>query len=174
MEFPVLNVRMVPADKVVANDYNPNRVAAKEYELLITSMKEDGVTQPIVTYHDIDKDIYIIVDGFHRWMALVEYFKCPDVPVVVIARDIAQRMASTIRHNRARGKHQVDLQAELVRSLIQKGKTDSEIEMALGMTHEELLRLKQTVGAARMLAAEEYNEFYGRDDEPPLPPEDEP
>ncbi len=172
--FPVLNVRMVPAFKVVANDYNPNKVARREMELLIHSIDEDGVTQPIVTYYDASLDVYVIVDGFHRWSVLVNHFGCTEIPVVTIDGDISKRMASTIRHNRARGKHQVDLQAELVRSLMWKGKTDAEIETALGMTTEELLRLKQTVGAAKMLAAERYNEFYGRDDEPPLSPEDEP
>ncbi len=172
--FPVLQVRLVPAHKVVANDYNPNKVASKEYQLLITSIAEDGVTQPVVTFYDVAADQYIIVDGFHRWAVLTREFGCTEIPVVTIDKDISQRMASTIRHNRARGKHQVDLQAELVKSLLHRGKTDAEICIALGMTEEELLRLKQTVGAARMMAAEDYNEFYGRDDEPPLPPKDEP
>lgn len=172
--FPVLGVKMVPARKVVANDYNPNKVASKEFQLLITSIAEDGVTQPVVTVYDAARDLYVIVDGFHRWRVLVEHFGCPEIPIVTIDKDISQRMAATIRHNRARGKHQVDLQAELVKSLLHRGKTDAEICVALGMTEEELLRLKQTVGAARMMAAEDYNEFYGRDDEPPLLPEDEP
>jgi ParB-like chromosome segregation protein Spo0J len=174
VEFPVLDVKMVRSEKVVANDYNPNKVAIAEFELLITSIREDGVTQPIVTFYDESADQYIIVDGFHRWRVLVEHFQCPEIPIVVIRRDLAQRMAATIRHNRARGKHQVDLQAELVRSLMHLGLDDEAISENLGMTVEELLRLKQTVGAARLLAADQYGEFYGRDDEPPLPPEDEP
>lgn len=174
ISFPVLSPRMVPAEKVVANDYNPNRVAAREFELLIHSIREDGVTQPIVTCYDPSKDQYVIIDGFHRWAVLVNHFHCQEVPIVVIDRDISQRMAATVRHNRARGKHQVDLQAELVRKLIHQGKSDSHICEALGMTAEELLRLKQSVGAALLMAAERYNEFYGREDEPVLPPEDEP
>lgn len=152
---------MVPAGQVVANDYNPNKVASKEYELLIRSIAEDGVTQPIVTFHDSDKDLYIIVDGFHRWSVLTQHFHCPQVPIVTIDKDIGQRMASTIRHNRARGKHQVDLQAELVKSLIQKGKTDDQVCTALGMSQEELTRLKQIKGIAYMMAAPEYAKAWG-------------
>lgn len=174
VELPVLNVRMVDARKVMANDYNPNKVAQREMDLLITSIAEDGVTQPIVTVYDEGNDRYVIVDGFHRWRVLTEHFECAEIPVVVIQRGIAGRMAATIRHNRARGKHQVDLQGELVRSLMLQGLDDAAISHHLGMSEEELLRLKQTVGAARLLSAEEYGEFYGRDDEPPLPPEDEP
>lgn len=168
IKFPVLDVRMVLAAKVVANDYNPNRVASPEYQLLIKSIEEDGVTQPIVTFYDSNTDQYIIVDGFHRWSVLTQHFKCAEIPVVVIEKDLANRMASTIRHNRARGKHQVDLQADLVRSLMQLGWDDPRIAQHLGMTEEELLRLKQAVGVARLLATEEYSASYGRDDEPDI------
>lgn len=165
IKFPVLNVRMVPASKVIANGYNPNKVAKKEFDLLILSISEDGLTQPIVTFYDQENDVYIIVDGFHRWLVLTEYFKCKEIPVVTIEKDISQRMASTIRHNRARGKHQVDLQAELVKSLIQLGKTDGEIAKHLGMTDEELVRLKQIKGIAYMFAIPEYSMSWGESDE---------
>lgn len=168
MEFPCLNAKLVPASKVVANEYNPNRVAAPEMDLLETSIREDGVTLPIVTYYDASQDRYEIVDGFHRWSVLTGRLGCNEVPVVVIDKPKAERMASTVRHNRARGKHQVDLQGELVRSLVQQGWPDTEIAEHLGMGEEELLRLKQVVGAAGMLAGEEYSASYGRDDEPDL------
>lgn len=153
---------MVSAEKVVANDYNPNKVASQEYQLLITSIAEDGVTQPIVTFYDAAADQYVIVDGFHRWSVLTQHFRCPEVPVVTIDKDIGQRMAATIRHNRARGKHQVDLQAELVKSLLQKGRTDDDVCAALGMTAEELTRLKQIKGIAYMMAAPEYAKAWGK------------
>lgn len=168
MEFPCLNVKMVPAETVVANDYNPNRVARAELELLAHSMDQDGVTLPLVVFHDTENDQYIIVDGFHRYTVLTEHFGCPEIPVVVLDRPLAERMASTVRHNRARGKHQVDLQGELVRSLVAKGWPDDQIADHLGMSAEELLRLKQIVGAAGLLAGEEYSASYGRDDEPDL------
>jgi len=159
--FPCLEVQMVPAEKVQANDYNPNKVATPEMELLRLSIEEDGLTQPIVVCHDPDLDRYIVVDGFHRYALLANHFKCPEIPVVVIAKDIKQRMAATIRHNRARGKHQVDLMSELVRSLYEKGWEDERIAEHLGMSVEELLRLKQMSGAAKLLAGSEYSAAWG-------------
>lgn len=100
--FPVLNVKMVDIKKVVANDYNPNKVAPPEMELLRHSIEEDGYTQPIVTYYDEETDKYIVVDGFHRYRVAKEVFNLKEVPIVTIDKDLDNRMASTIRHNRAR------------------------------------------------------------------------
>lgn len=169
VEFPCLNVRLVPAEKVVANEYNPNRVATPELDLLELSITADGVTMPIVTFYDAERDEYVIVDGFHRWSVLTQRLGCDEIPIVTIDKDLSERMASTVRHNRARGKHQVDLQAALVRALLELGRTDDEIARELGMSEEELLRLKQIVGAARLLAGSEYSASYGRDDEPDFP-----
>lgn len=108
-ECPVNNVKWVSIDKIQANDYNPNKVAKTEMSLLLLSIKEDGYTQPIVTYYDELKDKYIIVDGFHRY-SIMKYDKeiydryDGNLPIVVIKKNIDERMASTIRHNRARGK----------------------------------------------------------------------
>ncbi len=100
--FPVLNVKMVDIKKVVANNYNPNKVAPPEMELLRHSIEEDGYTQPIVTYYDQETDKYIVVDGFHRYRVAKEVFNLKEVPIVTIDKDLDNRMASTIRHNRAR------------------------------------------------------------------------
>ncbi len=159
--FPCLAAKLVPAAKVVANDYNPNKVAARELDLLELSIREDGVTQPIVTYCDSAADLYVIVDGFHRWRVLTERLGCSQIPVVTLDKDIRNRMASTVRHNRARGKHQVDLVAELVKSLLAKGWDDERVAEHLGMTEEELVRLKQVVGIARMFANPEYSKSWG-------------
>ena len=102
IEFPVLNVKMVDINKVIANDYNPNKVAPPEMELLRHSIEEDGYTQPIVTYYDKDNDVYIVVDGFHRYRCAKEYFNLKQIPIVTIEKDLNNRIASTIRHNRAR------------------------------------------------------------------------
>lgn len=159
-------MKLVPIAKVVANEYNPNRVAAKELELLIKSIEEDGLTQPIVTFYDRQADRYEIVDGFHRYWVLKEHFKCEEISVVVIDKPLAERMASTIRHNRARGKHQVDLVAEdIVKALVRMGWSDEKIAVHLGMTEEELIRLKQVVGIARMFANPEYSKSWGEMDE---------
>lgn len=155
--FPCMNTKMVSVDMVVANDYNPNSVASKEMELLRISIEEDGVTQPVVVFYDKEQNKYIVIDGFHRYSILTKVLKCPEIPVVVLDKDIKERMASTIRHNRARGKHQVNLQAELVKSLLLKGWNDEQIAQQLGMTPEELLRLKQSVGIAEILAGKDYS-----------------
>lgn len=148
IEFPVLKVKMVPTTKVVSNDYNPNYVAVPEMQLLIKSIETDGFTQPIVTFFDNETDRYIVVDGFHRYCILKNHFKCKEIPVVVIERDIKERMASTIRHNRARGKHRVDLMAVLVEKMSALGCDGLEIAENLGMEAEEVLRLKQQQGIA--------------------------
>ena len=119
---PVYNVIAVPVEKIKPNTYNPNAVAPPELKLLYDSIKEDGYTMPIVCYYLKTKDCYVIVDGFHRYRIMLEY---PDIyereggllPVSVIDKPLAHRMASTIRHNRARGSHDVDLMSNLVKEL---------------------------------------------------------
>ena len=156
LTFPCLSAKLVSIDKVFSNEYNPNRLGINELQLLYLSLKEDGVTQPVVTFYDKEADQYIVVDGFHRYLLIRDYFKSLVIPVVVIDKDIKDRMASTIRHNRARGKHQVNLVGDLIRSLIEKGWGDVEIAKHLGMSAEELLRLKQITGIAAMLKNKEY------------------
>lgn len=149
---PVYNVIAVPLDKIEANDYNPNKVAKREMELLYLSIKEDGYTMPIVCYYDEEKDKYIIVDGFHRYTIMCRYKNIFDrengcLPVSVIQKPIEDRMASTVRHNRARGKHDVELQGNLV-SLLKKGWSEEKIIKELGMTYEEIQRLLGIRGIA--------------------------
>ena len=146
IEFPVLNVKMVDIDKVIANDYNPNKVAPPEMRLLKHSIEEDGYTQPIVTYYDKDQDIYIVVDGFHRYRCAKEYFHLKQIPIVTIDKDLENRMASTIRHNRARGTHQIIDMSHIVITLTQNGWTEQEISKHLGMELDEIIRLKQITG----------------------------
>ena len=146
IEFPVLNVKMVDIDKVIANDYNPNKVAPPEMRLLKHSIEEDGYTQPIVTYYDKEQDIYIVVDGFHRYRCAKEYFHLKQIPIVTIDKDLENRMASTIRHNRARGTHQIIDMSHIVITLTQNGWTEQEISKHLGMELDEIIRLKQITG----------------------------
>ncbi len=156
---PVLGVKLARAEDIVANDYNPNKTASMEMDLLEQSIKADGVTMPLVTFREGDKRI--VVDGFHRRMVLTERLNRKYIPVSDIDRPLADRMASTVRHNRARGKHQVDLMASLVKSLLNQGWEDGKIAEHIGMTVEELLRLKQVAGVAKLLAAEEYSQSWG-------------
>ena len=149
-QSPVYDIKRVPVEKIVANDYNPNKVASKEMKLLYTSIKEDGYTMPIVCYYDEEHDKYIIVDGFHRYATMLNHKDIYDreggcLPVSVINKDINNRMASTIRHNRARGKHEVELQANLV-AMLKEGWDEVKIMKELGMTIEEVQRLLGITG----------------------------
>lgn len=152
IQFPVLNVKMVPIDKVVANDYNPNKVATPEMELLKHSIEEDGYTQPIVTYYDDENDQYIVVDGFHRYRCAKEFFDLTEVPIVTIDKDLNNRMASTIRHNRARGTHQIIDMSKIVLDLTKNGWSEEQISKHLGMELDEIIRLKQISGLKEAFA----------------------
>lgn len=159
---PVYNVRAVPIDKVRANDYNPNAVAPPEMALLETSIWEDGYTQPIVTYYDAPNDMYIVVDGFHRYLTIKNSERIRErerglLPVVVIEKEIGDRMASTIRHNRARGTHNIELMSVIVAELVEMGKGDRWICQHIGMSADELLRLKQITGVAALFANREFS-----------------
>ena len=133
---PVYNLIAVPIEKVKPNSYNPNSVAPPELDLLYDSIREDGYTMPIVCYFDETGDEYVIVDGFHRYRVMLEH---PDIherengmlPVSVIDKPLDCRMASTIRHNRARGSHN-------------------------GMDKDEILRLKQITGLAALFKDAEF------------------
>lgn len=162
--FPVLNVKLVPTKKVVANDYNPNKVATPEMKLLEQSILADGLTQPVVVFYDAEGDLYIVVDGFHRYSILKKY-KCSEIPVVAIEKDIKDRMASTIRHNRARGKHQVDLMSSMVAKLIKLGRSDIEIAEQLGMEAEEVLRLKQQTGMLELFKNSTFSHSWEWDED---------
>ena len=154
MKSPVYNVRAVPIEKIHANSYNPNSVAPPEMELLYKSIKEDGYTMPIVCYYIADNDTYEIVDGFHRYTTMLRHKDIYEreggmMPVVVIEKDISNRMASTIRHNRARGSHSIELMSNIVSELTKSGMSDAWILKNIGMDADELLRLKQ-IGRAHV------------------------
>lgn len=160
IQFPVLNVKMVDINKVIANDYNPNKVAPPEMQLLRHSIEEDGYTQPIVTYYDKENDRYIVVDGFHRYRCAKEYFKLEKVPVVTIDKDLENRMASTIRHNRARGTHQITDMSNVVRILTEKGWSEQEISQHLGMELDEIIRLKQITGLKEVFSEHVFSKSW--------------
>ncbi len=170
-DSPVYHVIAVPIEKVIPNTYNPNAVAPPELRLLYDSVKEDGYTMPIVCYHDKEQDRYIIVDGFHRYRIMCEY---PDIyereggmlPVAVIDKPIDHRMASTIRHNRARGSHDVDLMSNIVKELHELGRSDAWISKHLGMDADEILRLKQITGLAALFRDVQFGSAWVPVDEP--------
>ena len=168
---PVDCVLWVKNDKVVANDYNPNSVAPPEMELLRHSISEDGYTQPIVTFSE--ENHLTVVDGFHRNRVGKE---CDDIkqkvhsylPVVKIKKeksDRNSRIASTIRHNRARGKHKVESMSEIVIELARRNWSDEKIAKNLGMDSDEVLRLKQITGLADMFADADFSKAWDIDSE---------
>ena len=160
IEFPCLNVKLVPMEKIVANDYNPNIVATPEMKLLELSIRLDGVTMPIVTYYDKAQDIYIVVDGFHRFTILKDRLKSNVAPVVVINKPLDERMGSTIRHNRARGTHQIRSMSDLVLELTKMGWDEADICKKLGMELDEVIRLKQITGLKEAFANHEFSKSW--------------
>jgi ParB-like chromosome segregation protein Spo0J len=165
MKSPVYKVRAVPLKKIRANSYNPNAVAPPEMKLLETSIWEDGYTMPIVCYYLPVEDIYEIVDGFHRYTVMLKSKRIREreqgvMPVVVIEKDISNRMASTIRHNRARGNHSIDLMTNIVSELTKAGMSDAWIMKHIGMDGDELLRLKQLSGIAELFANKEFSSSW--------------
>ena len=162
---PVYNVLRIPIEKVQANDYNPNSVAPPEMELLETSIWEDGYTMPVVCFYDEENDKYIVVDGFHRYTVLKtskRVFEREEgmLPISVINKDLSDRMASTIRHNRARGSHSIDLMSNIVSELVEMGKGDAWICKHIGMSKDELLRMKQITGLASLFANKEFSKSW--------------
>ena len=164
MKSPVYNVIAVPIDKIRANSYNPNAVAPPEMKLLEISIWEDGYTMPAVCYYLPDEDIYEIVDGYHRYTTLKTSQRIFErengmLPVVVINKDESNRMASTIRHNRARGSHSIELMSNIVAELTQSGMSDAWILKHIGMDKDELLRLKQVTGIAELFKDKTFSTF---------------
>ncbi len=162
---PVYGIISVPVEKIVPNTYNPNAVAPPEMKLLYDSIRADGYTMPIVCYYNREEDNYVIVDGFHRYRVMLEY---PDIyereggklPVSVIDKSIDHRMASTIRHNRARGTHDVDLMSNIIKELHELGRTDAWISKHLGMDKDEILRLKQITGLTALFRDVEFGRAW--------------
>lgn len=163
---PVDFVRWVRSDNVHQNDYNPNSVAPPEMELLHHSIKSDGYTQPIVTMPHDDK--FEVIDGFHRHRVGKE---CADIqqrihgylPLVAVSADRFDkndRMAATIRHNRARGKHKVEAMSDIVVELKRRFWSDERISKELGMEPDEVLRLQQVTGLATLFADREFSEAW--------------
>lgn len=165
VQQPISNIKWIPVSQIQPNDYNPNAVASQEMKLLYTSIKHDGYTQPIVTIFDEEKQKYIIVDGFHR------YFTCKNnkdiyernkglLPIVVIEKSINERMAATVRHNRARGEHSITGMSSMVFNLLKNGWTEAEVCNYLGMEPEEVLKLKHITGFSKLFEDHEFNKAW--------------
>ena len=159
-----MQVILVPRAWVRANDYNPNSVPRDKLELLAESIAGNGFCFPIVVIRDEEAsaaechDVYVIIDGFHRWTVLgPEWLDMREVPVVVLAQGMEQRLAATWKFNKARGTHQVDLDAELIRRLVSQGLSDAEVAGRLGVDLDTVHRYRQVGGIAEVFAAVPYS-----------------
>ena len=163
---PVDLILWVKNEEVISNDYNPNNVAPPEMELLKTSILADGYTQPVVTFPDNGKNT--VIDGFHRSRVGKEDDEVKKrvqgyIPITIIRpsqEDKADRMASTIRHNRARGKHKVDGMSEIVLELKRRNWSDNKIAKNLGMDADEILRLCQISGLREIFKDDEFSKSW--------------
>ena len=162
---PIEDLQWIDPNTLKANDYNPNSVAKTEMKLLLKSIEKDGYTQPVVVVWDEDKKKYVIVDGFHRTTVMktnksVQESTQGRLPVVVLEKDINDRMAATVRHNRARGTHSVVSMSEMVFSMLEEGWDESAIANELGMEAEEIVRLKHITGFSKLFEDREYNKSW--------------
>lgn len=158
IEFPCMKVQMAPRAKLEANAYNPNSVSADKMQLLRQSIEDNGFCFPIVTIYDAERDVFVIIDGFHRFVISgPDWLDLPEVPVVVLDHDLSKRQIATVQFNKARGHHQVDLDAEIVRSLVDQGMSDEDIATRLGMEIDSVHRYKQVAGVAEVFAGVDYS-----------------
>lgn len=162
MTSPVYNIVAIPIEDIQANSYNPNHVAPPEMKLLYESIKEDGYTMPIVVY-PLGNGKYEIVDGYHRYTTMLLHRDIYEreggkLPCSIIDKDKSNRMASTIRHNRARGSHSIELMMNIVSELKKAGMSDAWIMKEIGMDADELLRYKQLSGLAELFKDREFSQ----------------
>lgn len=164
--FNVMDVKMVPTESVSPNLYNPNVMSRINEDLLITSIDSSGFCFPIIVINNDGKEIedpkikYIVVDGYHRFKVLNNHYKCPEIPVVVLDHDMGERMMATIRFNRSKGTHRIDGDANIVIELHKHGMSDEDICKNLGMSKEEVMRLKQSTGLKEAFANHEFSKSW--------------
>lgn len=158
---PCANTLLVKRELVIANTYNPNAVSSDKMELLQQSVLDNGFCFPIVTIWDDADGVFVIIDGFHRSrIGSDEFLDFDYLPVVVLSHDMTQRMAATIQFNKARGVHAIDLDADVVRSLIEQGLTEQEVAQRLGMELDAVHRYKQVAGVAALFANSAYSSAW--------------
>lgn len=165
LNHPSLNVQLVKVEDVKGNDYNPNRVAPPEERLLELSIIRDGITMPVVVSAEKECDNWVVVDGFHRRERVARCKKINEstkgyLPVAKLHKSLQERVTSTVRHNLARGTHQVELSSKLVLFLKKHNWTDQRIGKEIGMDADEVLRLKQITGLAEAFADKEFSKSW--------------
>ena len=158
---PCANTLLVRRELVQANTYNPNHVSDDKMELLKQSILDNGFAFPVVTIWDDDEERFVVVDGFHRYLISgPKWLNMAYVPVAVLAHNATQRMVATWQFNKARGSHEVDLDADLIRALIQQGMNESEIMEHLGIDQDTVHRYKQLTGIAELFQNAVYSKSW--------------
>jgi ParB-like chromosome segregation protein Spo0J len=156
--LPCANTLVVARGLVQANTYNPNSVPDDKMELLRQSIVDNGFAFPIVTIYDPDLQKFVVIDGFHRFLISgPDWLDMSHVPIVVLEHDISKRMAATWQFNKARGVHQVDMDADLIRALIEQGVPEDEIAQRLGIDLDTIFRYKQMTGIAELFKGSQYS-----------------
>lgn len=156
--IPCASTVMARRELVAANVYNPNHVSDDRMQLLYQSIVDNGFAFPIVTIWDDDRELFVVVDGFHRYLVSgPDWLGLSHVPVTVLSHDATQRMIATWQFNKARGAHEVDLDADLIRALIEQGMAEEEIATHLGIDLDTVHRYKQVTGIAALFARAEYS-----------------
>lgn len=168
---PCMNTVLVATNLVVDNLYNANSVPPDKLQLLLQSILDNGFCFPIVTIWDEEQGLFVVIDGAHRRLILSpEWLDCDYVPLVILTHDMSKRLAATWAFNKARGVHAVDLDAEIIRKLIEQGVAEEEIARHLGIDLDTIHRYKQVTGVAALFAKSEYSPSWGMvDDDDPQP-----
>lgn len=165
IKIPCLQTKLVPREQLQANNYNPNHVPKDKMELLKQSIIDNGFCFPIVVIWSEEDEKYIIIDGFHRYtICQPEWLDIEQVPVVVLDHDISKRMTATIQFNKARGVHAVDMDADVVKSLIEQGLSELEISQHLGLDIDTIHRYKSLTGVLGLFANVNYSSSWQMED----------
>lgn len=159
VRVPCSDTLLVKRELITANTYNPNHVSRDKMQLLQQSILDNGWCFPVVAIYDAADERFVIVDGFHRdRQGDPDFLDLDYIPLVTLEHDITQRMAATIQFNKARGVHQVDLDAQVVRRLLENGMTELDVSLHLGMEVESVHRYKQLTGIAELFAGVQYSQ----------------
>ena len=155
---PCCNTILVSTNLIVENQYNPNHVPAEKMKLLMQSILDNGFCFPVVVIYDDESELFVVIDGFHRTIIGGDgWLEFDYIPLVVLDHDIKRRMAATVQFNKARGVHQVDLDADVIRALIEQGMEEDEICAHLGIDEETVHRYKQLTGIAELFKNADYS-----------------
>ena len=164
---PCANTILVARELIVANNWNPNRIPREKMTLLKQSILDNGFAFPVLTIWDEAEEKFVIVDGFHRdSMGDEKWLDLDFIPLAILPHDISKRLVATVQFNKARGIHQVDLDADLIRNLVEQGLSDEEISIHLGLDLDTIARYKSLTGIAALFAKAEYSPAWEMEEEP--------